>query len=101
MWGLRSGANTKSDPRTPDGLRVYAIGDVHGRADLLAQLLAAIDADIAAHPAFQAIEVFLGDYIDRGPKSREVLDMLVSRSERRQMVCLKGNHEAYIARLPS
>ena len=88
--------NNKRNPRTPDGLRVYAIGDVHGRADLLAQLLAAIDADIAAHPAFQAIEVFLGDYIDRGPKSQEVLDMLVSRRERRQMVCLKGNHEAYV-----
>jgi serine/threonine protein phosphatase 1 len=97
VWGLWSRANNKRDPRAADGLRVYAIGDVHGRADLLAQLLAAIDADIAAHSSFQVIEVFLGDYIDRGPKSREVLDMLISRSGRRQMVCLKGNHETYIA----
>jgi serine/threonine protein phosphatase 1 len=86
----------ESSPRTFDGLRIYAIGDVHGRADLLAQLLACIDADLAAHPAPRVIEVMLGDYIDRGPDSRAVLELLISRSRSHQMVCLKGNHEAFL-----
>jgi serine/threonine protein phosphatase 1 len=95
VWDLLSRAR-KTAPRTPDGVRIYAIGDVHGRADLLSQLLAAIDADVASYQPTRAVEVLLGDYIDRGPQSREVLDILVARSERRQMVCLKGNHETYI-----
>ncbi len=86
----------KSPPRTADDLRIYAVGDVHGRADLLAQLLACIDADAAAYPAPRAIEVYVGDYIDRGPQSREVLDLLVARSRIRRLICLKGNHETYI-----
>ena len=86
----------KRPPKTPDGVRIYAIGDVHGRADLLAQLLAGIDDDIAAYPAPRVIEILVGDYIDRGPQSREVLDILVARSQQRQMVCLKGNHETYL-----
>ncbi len=42
------------------------------------------------------MEIFLGDYIDRGPASREVLDRLVARSRARETVCLKGNHETFI-----
>jgi len=96
VWESLLARRSKRGPRTPDGVRIYAVGDVHGRADLLSQLLAGIDADVAAYPASGVIEVFIGDYIDRGPQSREVLDILVSRSERRQIVCLKGNHETYI-----
>ena len=66
-------------PRIPENLRIYAIGDVHGRADLLAQLLTRIDTDLKVSPIAQSIQVFLGDYIDRGPHSREVLDILVAR----------------------
>jgi calcineurin-like phosphoesterase family protein len=95
VWDLLSRAK-KIVPKTPDGIRIYAIGDVHGRADLLAQLFAGIDRDIAAYPAPRAIEVLLGDYIDRGPHSREVLDILIARSRSREMVFLKGNHETYI-----
>jgi serine/threonine protein phosphatase 1 len=95
VWDLLSRPR-KTAPRTPEGLRIYAIGDVHGRADLLAQLLATIDADTAAYPSVRVVEILLGDYIDRGPQSREVLDILAARSQRRQMVCLKGNHETYI-----
>jgi serine/threonine protein phosphatase 1 len=80
----------------PDGVRIYAIGDVHGRADLLAQCFACIDADIAAYPARRIIQVLLGDYIDRGPQSRQVLDLLIQRSQQHRVVCLKGNHETYI-----
>jgi serine/threonine protein phosphatase 1 len=96
VWNFLQSRTRKSAPRTPDGIRLYAIGDVHGRADLLAQLFAGIDRDIATHPAPRVIEILLGDYIDRGPQSREVLDILVSRSRSRRLVCLKGNHETYI-----
>jgi serine/threonine protein phosphatase 1 len=80
-----------------DGVRVYAVGDVHGRADLLKQLFSGIDADLAAHPIQRVIHVFLGDYIDRGPASREVLDLLIERGRQyRSSVFLKGNHEAFL-----
>ena len=75
---------------------MYAIGDVHGRADLLARLFSGIDADLAANSTPRAIEVFLGDYIDRGPNSRGVLDLLIARSQRHETVFLKGNHEVLI-----
>src|SRR5262245_15123153 len=82
-----------------NGVRVYAVGDVHGRADLLRQLLSGIDADLAAHPIATVIHVLLGDYIDRGPASREVLDLLIERGrQHRSCVYLKGNHEALLER---
>jgi serine/threonine protein phosphatase 1 len=84
-------------PRIPDDMRIYAIGDVHGRADLLVQLLARIDTDLKVNPIAQSIQVFLGDYIDRGPHSREVLDVLVARRRNHTILCLKGNHETYVA----
>jgi serine/threonine protein phosphatase 1 len=84
-------------PKLPEGLRIYAIGDVHGRADLLNQLFARIDAHLAADPVLRPVEVYLGDYIDRGPASREVLDRLIRRQQWREMVCLKGNHETLFA----
>ena len=80
----------------PDGIRIYAIGDIHGRADLLEQVLKRIDADLATHPAPHCIEVFLGDYIDRGPASRQVLDLLVARERAHRTVFLKGNHETFM-----
>jgi serine/threonine protein phosphatase 1 len=83
-------------PSTPDGVRIYAVGDVHGRADLLQSLLAAIDHDLIRHPARRSIEVFLGDYVDRGPASREVLDILLKRGRTRETVFLKGNHDMYV-----
>jgi serine/threonine protein phosphatase 1 len=88
-------------PRIPDGIRIYAIGDVHGRADLLVELLARIDTDLKANPIAQSIQVFLGDYIDRGPHSQEVLDRLIARRRRHSMLYLKGNHETYIAQVLS
>jgi serine/threonine protein phosphatase 1 len=84
-------------PRLPDGIRIYAVGDVHGRADLLGQVLSRIDADLASYPDCRPIQVFLGDYVDRGPSSREVLDRLIRRSRCHEIVCLKGNHESYVS----
>jgi serine/threonine protein phosphatase 1 len=77
-------------------VRIYAIGDVHGRADLLHAAFGRIDADLAANPISQPIEIYLGDYIDRGPHSRSVVDLLLDRSRRRDTIFLKGNHETYV-----
>jgi serine/threonine protein phosphatase 1 len=87
----------KLPPRLADGMRIYAIGDIHGRADLLDEVLDAIDADRAARPGLQVREIYLGDYVDRGPDSRGVLDRLLARSRTQQAVFLKGNHETYAA----
>jgi serine/threonine protein phosphatase 1 len=87
---------TVRHPRVPDGLRVYAIGDIHGRVDLLEQLLKGIDEDLDRTPAPQSIEVFLGDYIDRGPASRQVLDLLIERKKTHRTIFLKGNHETLL-----
>jgi serine/threonine protein phosphatase 1 len=82
-------------PRVPEGVRIYAVGDVHGRADLLHQVLSRVDADLATYPDCKPLQIFLGDYIDRGPHSRTVLDLLISRVRTHAVVCLKGNHESY------
>lgn len=79
----------------PERQRIYAVGDVHGRADLLAALLERIDDDLRARPIAQPLEVFLGDYIDRGPDSRSVLELLIARRRQHELVLLKGNHEVY------
>jgi serine/threonine protein phosphatase 1 len=86
----------KTPPSLPDGVRIYAIGDIHGRADLLETTFNCIDADLARNPVPQSIEVFLGDYIDRGPASRQVLDRLIARCRTHGTVFLKGNHETYL-----
>jgi serine/threonine protein phosphatase 1 len=97
MIAIQSSASRKKPrPRVPKGVRVYAIGDIHGRADLLDEVLKRIDADLAKNPNNHSVEVFLGDYIDRGPASRQVLDRLVARSRTHRTVFLKGNHETYL-----
>ena len=73
---------------------IYAVGDIHGHADLLSEICARIDADIRKFRLARPIQVFLGDYIDRGPDSRDVIAMLDQRRRNRSMVCLLGNHEA-------
>jgi serine/threonine protein phosphatase 1 len=86
-------------PRLPEGMRIYAFGDIHGRADLLRQMFTEIDADLARSPVSRSIEVYLGDYIDRGPHSGHTLDLLIGRGRSRETVFLKGNHEAYFLEL--
>jgi serine/threonine protein phosphatase 1 len=80
-------------PSLPAGQRLYAVGDIHGRLDLLDELLARIDADIALRPTPKPRYVFLGDYIDRGPSSRETIDRLIEHGATHESVFLKGNHE--------
>jgi serine/threonine protein phosphatase 1 len=80
-------------PSLPPGTRIYAVGDIHGRRDLIDDLLARIDADLVHRPAMRPIYVFLGDYIDRGPSSRATIDRLIKLKESSEAVFLKGNHE--------
>ncbi len=87
---------TSTRPTLPPSARIYAVGDIHGRADLLERVFAKIDADLRDHPIANPIEIFLGDYIDRGPKSADVLSMLIERGKSRRTVCLRGNHEIYL-----
>ena len=90
----------KALPRTPRGRRAYAIGDVHGRLDLLNQLLAAIEQDVERRPQRKTALVFLGDLIDRGPDSRGVVERLRNfRHERLKPYFLAGNHEEVLLRL--
>ena len=87
-------------PRTPRGALIYAVGDIHGRLDLLDTLLAKIERDLADRPSRRTILVFLGDLIDRGPESRGVVERL--RTYRRpgvRTVFLAGNHEEVLLRL--
>jgi serine/threonine protein phosphatase 1 len=88
----------KSDPPAPTsgGRLVYAVGDVHGRADLLSRIIERIDRDAgAAAPELKPALVFLGDYVDRGPDSKSVIDQLIAltASDRFEVRALKGNHE--------
>lgn len=84
----------------PAGNRLYAIGDVHGRDDLLAELLARIEADSAARPPAKLVLVFLGDLIDRGPSSAQVVERLRTYSRPgTRLVFLTGNHEEVLFRI--
>lgn len=89
-----------SAPSTPRGLRAYAVGDIHGRLDLLDQLLAAVERDAERSPARKTLLVFLGDLIDRGPDSRGVVERLRTyRHPRLQPYVLAGNHEEVLLRV--
>jgi serine/threonine protein phosphatase 1 len=91
---LSSSQQPAAAPCVPAGVRVYAIGDVHGRVDLLDQLHDLIEADMARDQPQSAHVIYLGDYVDRGPDSAGVLDRLSGpepQGLRRSL--LKGNHE--------
>ncbi|WP_024506549.1 metallophosphoesterase family protein [Bradyrhizobium sp. ARR65] len=83
---------------TPAETRIYAVGDVHGRADLLSETMERIDEDLWRRPVSYAVEIYLGDYVDRGPDSKEVIDLLATRLVRNNAVCLRGNHEELLER---
>lgn len=99
-WLFGRKVNARTAPQIPSDMRVYVVGDVHGRHDLLIDVIEKIMDDSARPPLVpnQRI-VFLGDYVDRGPQSREVIDTLLAlreRALRRGMAItfLRGNHEA-------
>ena len=87
-------------PAGARGFRAYVVGDIHGRLDLLDRLLAEIDGEIAARPPRKILLVFLGDLIDRGPSSAQVVERLRSyRREGIRTVFLLGNHEEVLLRI--
>ena len=89
-----------SRPAGARGYRAYVVGDIHGRLDLLEDLLAKIHAELQHRPARKTLLVFVGDLIDRGPSSAQVLERL--RTYRRQgiqTIFLLGNHEEVLLRI--
>ena len=85
--------------RVPDGMRVYAIGDIHGRNDLLHKLLKQIESDDAARGPADTHIIFLGDLMDRGPDSAGVIDTAMAlRDAGRKVRFLMGNHEEVFVR---
>ena len=94
--GLRGDATPdRAAVSVPQGQIYYAIGDIHGRLDLLRILLKKIDTDAAQTPSKRVRIIFLGDYVDRGQDSRGVIDLLavMKRDGGEQVTALKGNHE--------
>jgi serine/threonine protein phosphatase 1 len=79
--------------RVPEGTRVYCVGDLHGRDDLLRQMAERVQADLQARSLDQVVTIFLGDYIDRGLGSMRVVDQLARREWPTPMITLAGNHE--------
>src|SRR5215210_3450172 len=87
-------------PSGARGHRAYVVGDVHGRLDLLDPLLAKIDEDLRRYPARRTLLVFVGDLIDRGPSSAQVLERLRTfRTPGVRPVFLLGNHEEVLLRI--
>jgi serine/threonine protein phosphatase 1 len=98
MLGFSS--RQRSEPAGARGYRAYVVGDVHGRLDLVEDLLAKIHAELQHRPAAKTLLVFVGDLIDRGPQSAQVIERL--RTYRRpgiRPVFLLGNHEEVLLRI--
>ena len=90
----------QSGPAGARGWRAYAIGDIHGRLDLLEELLEKVHADIARRPARKVLLVFVGDLIDRGPSSAQVVERLRTyRHPGVRPMFLLGNHEEVLLRI--
>lgn len=80
--------------RVPPRTVVYGVGDIHGRLDLLRDMHEQINQDAGARDADDFVVVYIGDYIDRGPSSRQVLDLLINGPlPGTRQVFLLGNHE--------
>ena len=89
--------NDRKQTSAPEGVRLYAIGDIHGRLDLLESLLSLIERDQRGRADMPVTLIFLGDYVDRGPDSKGVVDRLIRGfSPPYTPVFLKGNHEALL-----
>lgn len=96
FWKRKSkpAPSTRDGFAIPDGRRVYAIGDIHGRDDLFAELIGLIRADNAARRDADVTLVLLGDLVDRGPRSAEVVERAIRlKEEFPDTRLLIGNHE--------
>lgn len=91
--GAEPDKNVVAGPSLPPDRRLYCIGDIHGRLDLLEEMHAMISADAAEFVGSKAV-VYLGDYIDRGSRSSQVLDLLIAQTlDGFETIHLMGNHE--------
>ena len=90
--GFRTGFRRRRPDAKP--VRTYAIGDIHGCSDLLAELLDLIECDVQGRLPMLNRLVVLGDFIDRGPDSARIVDVFMRLGDRPNVVILKGNHEA-------
>lgn len=99
LFGKKAGKSYLDHAVIPDGRRVYAIGDIHGRNDLLQQLLDQISEDDAARGHAESEIIFLGDLVDRGPDSAGVIETAMRlKDEKTNVRFLMGNHEeVYLA----
>lgn len=87
-------SSSSGDYAVPEGRRIYAIGDIHGRDDLFAQMIDLIRADNADRDDADVTLILLGDLVDRGPSSAEVVERAIRlRDEFTDMRLLIGNHE--------
>lgn len=86
-------------PRAPAGVRLYGVGDIHGHDALLREMLIAIEEDISSAGAAENVVVFLGDLIDRGPASSDVVERLRTLAGPFKRVFLTGNHEEVLVRI--
>lgn len=80
-------------PSIPNGERVYAVGDIHGRLDLFEELIRAIEADDALRRPARTTMILLGDLVDRGADSAGVIARARAWGEQRSVTYIKGNHE--------
>lgn len=97
---LGSSPRRENGPVGARGYRAYVVGDIHGRLDLLEDLLAKIHAELQLRPAPKTLLVFVGDLIDRGPSSAQVIERLRTyEREGIQTIFLLGNHEEVLLRI--
>jgi serine/threonine protein phosphatase 1 len=97
---LETSSRPQSSPAGEPDFRAYVVGDIHGRLDLLEDLLTKIHAELGLRPVSRTLLVFVGDLIDRGPSSAQVIERL--RTYRRaavQPIFLLGNHEEILLRI--
>ncbi len=99
IWS-RSFVARRSGSAAPRGHRAYAVGDIHGRLDLLEDLLGRIEADNRARRRARTSIIFLGDLIDRGPESAQVVERLrLYRPDFAKTIFIMGNHEEVLLRI--
>lgn len=99
LWRREAAFPLTKSRSGPPGSRAYAVGDVHGRLDLLDELLNRIEADDVQRGSAETRLIFLGDLVDRGPASMAVVERIRTLAlADRQIVCLKGNHEELLIR---
>ena len=80
----------------PEGTRVYCVGDIHGRDDLLRDMAERVEADMEVRSFDRAVTIFLGDYVDRGLGSMQVVERLARSEWPTPMIALAGNHEDFL-----